>query len=131
MSWEIGYDSNWNRDVGYGVPSVCDHPECNEEIHRGLSYICGEDPMGRDYGCGLYFCSEHLFLIYIEEDEKIVQVCQLCWNMHKTTGEYNPFEPKPDPPEWVRHKLSHKSWAKWRVENPEETLLLRGKLEKR
>ena len=38
MSWAVGYDSKWQRDIGYGVPSICDHPKCNKEIHRGLSY---------------------------------------------------------------------------------------------
>lgn len=23
MGWSIGFDSNWNRDVGYGVPATC------------------------------------------------------------------------------------------------------------
>ena len=27
MSWAVGYDENWKRDVGYGVPSYCDHPD--------------------------------------------------------------------------------------------------------
>ena len=29
MSWAVGYDSKWQRDIGYGVPSICDHPKCN------------------------------------------------------------------------------------------------------
>ena len=36
MSWSIGYDDNWDRDIGYGVPAYCDHPGCNEEIDRGF-----------------------------------------------------------------------------------------------
>src|SRR4051812_7048849 len=27
MGWSIGYDSNWQRDIGYGVPAFCDHPQ--------------------------------------------------------------------------------------------------------
>ena len=31
MGWSIGYDNNWNRDIGYGVPAFCDHPKCDKE----------------------------------------------------------------------------------------------------
>ena len=60
MGWSIGYDTNWGRDIGYGVPATCDHPECNEKIDRGLSFICGAEPYGGKKGCGLYFCHAHL-----------------------------------------------------------------------
>lgn len=53
MSWAIGYDENWKRDVGYGVPAICDHPGCNEKIDRGLAFVCGGEPMGGEKGCGL------------------------------------------------------------------------------
>lgn len=55
MGWSIGFDSNWGQDIGYGVPSTCDHPDCDAEINRGLSYVCGGEPYGGDEGCGLYF----------------------------------------------------------------------------
>jgi hypothetical protein len=45
MGWSIGYDENWKRDIGYGVPAVCDHPKCNKIINRGLSYVCGGEPI--------------------------------------------------------------------------------------
>jgi len=52
MGWSIGFDSRWNRDIGYGVPAYCDHPKCNEEIDRGLAYVCcGEQPYGGEHGC--------------------------------------------------------------------------------
>jgi hypothetical protein len=55
MSWALGFDGNWNRDIGYGVPSYCDHPKCSAKIDRGLAYVCcGQEPYGGD-GCGLYF----------------------------------------------------------------------------
>ncbi|HEV7521417.1 MAG TPA: hypothetical protein VGP89_09990, partial [Candidatus Angelobacter sp.] len=60
MGWSLGFDSNWQRDIGYGVPAYCDHPKCNKKIDRGLSYVCGGEPYGGELGCGLYFCSEHL-----------------------------------------------------------------------
>jgi hypothetical protein len=46
MSWAIGYDGRWKRDIGYGVPAYCDHPGCNEEIDRGLAHVCGGEPYG-------------------------------------------------------------------------------------
>jgi len=26
MGWSIGFDETWQRDIGYVVQSVCDHP---------------------------------------------------------------------------------------------------------
>lgn len=57
MGWSIGYDEHWQRDVGYGVPSVCDFPGCARSIDRGLSYICGGEVYGGEHGCGLFFCN--------------------------------------------------------------------------
>lgn len=58
MGWSLGYDDNWKRDIGYGVPSTCDHPSCNEEINRGLAHVCGGQPPGGEFGCGLFFCAK-------------------------------------------------------------------------
>ncbi|MBR7792350.1 hypothetical protein KDM87_07030 [Undibacterium sp. FT147W] len=110
MSWSIGYDRHWNRDIGYGVPAICDHPECNEKIDRGLSYVCmSEEPHGGD-GCGLYFCWKHLTTCG----------CERC-----AAGD-PPFQPKPDSSEWVEWKLTDESWAQWRAENPDEVAKLKG-----
>lgn len=109
MGWSIGYDSNWDRDIGYGVPCTCDHPDCNEKIHRGLAYVCGGEPYGGDDGCGLYFCAKHL---HLGVDGKERQVCERC------AEDKEPFDPKPDVREWVRHKLRDPSWQQWRDENP-------------
>ncbi|MDQ0035467.1 hypothetical protein J2W30_003235 [Variovorax boronicumulans] len=104
MSWSIGYDNNWKRDIGYGVPSICDHPGCTAEIHRGLSYVCGGEPYGGDDGCGLYFCTEH----------GGGSLCMRC-----TGAGMAPFEKTLDTPEWINWKLTDESWADWRKENPE------------
>ena len=111
MSWSVGYDTKWKRDIGYGVPAICDHPECDNEIHRGLSYVCGGEPFGGDHGCGVYFCQEHLTYHEIEDDR--VQCCERC-----AAGE-NWFNAKPDTPEWIRWKLTDESWQEWRDESPE------------
>lgn len=105
MSWSIGYDENWKRDIGYGVPAYCDHPSCNEEINRGLSYVCGGDPYGGDTGCGLYFCGDHRL------------PGSLCANCSELLP---PFDAKPDHQRWVDWKLNDESWEEWRQENPQK-----------
>lgn len=119
MGWSIGFDSNWNRDIGYGVPAKCDHPECSKSIHRGLAHVCGGEPYGGDEGCGLYFCAEHLLL---GVDGKNRQVCQACADGKEA------FDPKPDVKRWLRHKLRDPSWQEWRDENPAEVADLRTKI---
>ena len=106
MGYAVGFSPKWNRDIGYGVPAVCEQPECNAEIDRGFGYLCGEAPYG-SHGCGLYFCGEHLHL-------GLVPQCERC-----IAGQ-PPFDPKPDTEEWVNWKLTDPSWEQWRRENPEE-----------
>src|SRR6185503_6645031 len=103
MGWSIGFDSRWNRDIGYGVPATCDHPKCNEEIDRGLSYVCGGDPKGGDRGCGLYFCPLHLI-----HSIRLPQLCERCKRRRL------PFKAKPDHPTWINWKLTDESWQEWR-----------------
>lgn len=118
MSWAVGFDARWKRDIGYGVPAVCDHPECAKEISRGLSYVCCDgQPYGGERGCGLYFCYVHC-----------------TWDSHqceRCEAGAEPFEAKPDVPQWVEWKLTDDSWAEWRAENPsrlEELAKRQGKL---
>jgi hypothetical protein len=106
MGWAVGYDSNWDRDIGYDVPAWCDSPGCSEVIDRGLAYVCGGDVRGGDNGCGLYFCYNHLW--YTPDG---VQVCERCLEHN------DPYLPKPDHPEWVHHKATDPSWQQWRNEN--------------
>ena len=112
MGWSIGYDVRWKRDIGYGVPASCDHPDCTNEIDRGISYICGGEPFGGDRGCGLYFCSEHL-----KWHTRLPQLCERCYPRIK-----KPFTPKADSIEWLEHKLQDYSWKQWRIEHPEEVM---------
>jgi hypothetical protein len=102
MGWAVGYDERWKRDIGYGVPSICDHPKCGKRIDRGLSYVCGGDLYGGDNGCGLYFCEKHLFFTEIGN----AQVCERCCDGKK------PFKPTLDLPLWTNFKLIDPSWAK-------------------
>lgn len=93
MGWSVGYDTKWNRDIGYGVPAFCDEPGCDTRIDRGLAYVCCDgEPYGGDDGCGLYFCGKHL----------------------KVTCDHEGYKPKPDHPEWIHHKMTDESWAEWR-----------------
>jgi|SRR5581483_1120303 len=104
MSWSIGFDEHWQRDIGYGVPAFCDHPKCSKRIDRGLSYVCGGEPYGGEVGCGLYFCEEHLQGWRGEH-----RVCARC------AAYKRPYKhPKPDHPDWIKHKMTDESWAEWR-----------------
>ena len=107
MGWSVGYDPTWHRDIGYGVPAVCDQPTCDAEIDRGLAYVCGGQPYGGEHGCGLYFCADHGG----GQDECTHCSCE--------------YEAKPDTQEWIRHKLTDASWTEWRDENPAEVAALR------
>lgn len=113
MGWSLGFDHRWNRDVGYGVPAYCDFPGCGKKIHRGLSYVCGTEPMGGDYGCGLYFCTDHLRDRQPRGETRSYQFCPRCIAYRK------PYRATPDHPEWVDWKLTDDSWEEWRKQNPD------------
>lgn len=100
MGWQVGWDADWRRWVGYGVPAVCDHPACVEQIDRGLAYRCGDLDSGE--GCGLFFCSAH----------KPGRCCERCM------ADEDPFDPAPDTAEWVEHMLTDPSWDEWRARTP-------------
>ena len=106
MGWSIGWDDTWQRDIGYGVPAVCDHPGCSTRIDRGLSYVCGSEPYGGERGCGLFFCSKH------QVGPK--QLCERCYPRRR-----KPFTPKPDVYTWVHFKHTDPSWQEWRKEQEE------------
>jgi hypothetical protein len=103
MGWAIGYDSNWKRDIGYGVPALCDHPRCDRRIDRGLAYVCGSEAFGGEKGCGLFFCDKHRYGLF--------QRCKRC-------STYKPpyKNIKPDVQEWINHKMTDPSWEGWRKE---------------
>lgn len=115
MGWSIGYDEHWKRDIGYGVPAYCDHPDCKKEIDRGLSYVCGGEPEGGEYGCGLFICSGHT-----HANDNCYQLCRHCADRRRKK-----LAPSPDHPLWINHKLTDESWQQWRDENPAEVEKLR------
>jgi hypothetical protein len=110
MGWAVGYDDTWQRDIGYGVPAKCDHPQCDKNIDRGLAYVCcGQRPRGGEEGCGLYFCGEH----FVHKNGEVAK-CARC------NRDSPPFDPKPDVAEWIKHKMTDETWQQWRDENPGE-----------
>lgn len=121
MGWAIGFDERWSRDIGYGVPAVCDHPGCNENIDRGLAYVCGSDAYGGEHGCGLFFCEKHLFHRNPRGAERGVNNCKRCATYRP------PYKPKPDAQEWIDFKMTDPSWAEWREEQAKATTTQRGK----
>lgn len=62
MGWAYGV-LNDKREVGYSVSGLCEEANCEAEINRGLSYLCGS-MHGQDdgEGCGHYFCDAHLLI---------------------------------------------------------------------
>lgn len=102
MSGAIGYDEQWKRDIGYGVPAYCDEPGCSEKIDRGLSYVCGNEPYGGEHGCGLFFCWNHLYGHHA--------ICGRC------LVDMPSYEAKPDHPDWLHHKATDPSWEEWRTQ---------------
>lgn len=110
MGWSIGEHNG--RDIGYGVPAVCDHPKCGVEIDRGLAHVCGGFPFD-DVGCGLYFCGAHLRIsskFGTNGERYLATYCTRCRNRKP------PFTPKPDTAEWIHHKATDPSWEAWRQE---------------
>lgn len=121
MGWAVGFDSRWNRDIGYGVPAACDRPGCATPIDRGLEYVCGSYPRGGERGCGLYFCPEHLSARR-KDGDGCVHICGRCDKNRP------PYEPTPDVREWIEWKLADDSWQPWRDENPEAVTAMRAAL---
>lgn len=137
MSWDLGLNKE-DRDIGYGVPAVCDHPDCNAVIDRGLPHACGDMHDGGEEGCGLYFCRDHLHYGLFgsarmtedqeeeeEENRDCSNLCERCY-----AGESQSFKPKPDVLEWVRWKLEDPSWSEWRRENPIAVNLMKMRVSK-
>lgn len=100
------------RFCGYGVPSYCEQPGCNEEIDRGMAFCCGGEP-DAEHGCGLYFCTKHLHY-HDFKDGECAEVCKRC-HTYKS-----PYKKKPEHPRWVKHLLTDESWEEWRKENPDK-----------
>lgn len=119
MGWAVGFDSRWNRDIGYGVPATCDYPGCGTAIDRGLGHVCGGEPYGGEKGCGLFFCASHLLVV------GVCQISQRCDRCARGSRSTEPYEATPDTAEWLHWKLTDQSWADWRDLNAAEVMRIR------
>lgn len=132
MSWVIGFSENQNRDVGYGILAICDHPECTAEIDRGLAYICCED-INHNACCGAFYCAEHREnYVYGDEiddmeDEELEalnidvesqEVFDAVENGDIVRCRHEPIQPNKENAAWLEHVLKDESWSQWREENP-------------
>ena len=99
MGWSRGGPVTYKgqeREVGYSVQAVCDHPGCKHKIDRGLAYACGgEHGESGGVSCNGYFCEGHKGNRVPAEGEdaladpydypkvKSVYVCNECFKHHK------------------------------------------------
>lgn len=74
MGWGTGTNAQ-GRDVGYMVDAVCDADGCDKQINRGLAYVCGGMHDGGEYGCGNYFCDQHLLFSNCPDSAMLCQAC--------------------------------------------------------
>jgi hypothetical protein len=73
MGWSYGEVNG--KPVGYSVPDVCNHPECDVAIDRGLSYACGDMP-GSGQGCDGFFCSKHMEWTGLDAPRQLCMACK-------------------------------------------------------
>jgi hypothetical protein len=111
MGWSVGWSSKQQRFIGYGVPCICEHPDCNEVIDRGLAHCCGDMHDEEEHGCGRYLCSKHLGMT-LHTDDHVNRCCTACQEGRE------PYAMKGEHPEWLLWVLTDESWQKWREENP-------------
>ncbi|MBW3663557.1 MAG: hypothetical protein KY469_10695 [Actinobacteria bacterium] len=69
------YIDQRGQEAGYGVDAVCEHPDCDAVIDRGLAYRCGG---AEDAGCHGFFCAGHLVYRMVGDHIKGPQLCPLC-----------------------------------------------------
>jgi len=121
--YRIHKDIGNYRFAGYGVPAICEHPNCNEEIDRGMAFACGGEP-NSERGCDRYFCSKHLIFhtFNLNGERKCLQVCERCDKYKK------PFPYKEEHKDWVEHVLKDESWEDWRKEEKNEKVIEYSKL---
>jgi thermostable 8-oxoguanine DNA glycosylase len=76
MSWAHSQLDD-GREIGYGVPDVCNAEGCTKKIDRGLAYVCGGMHEGGDWGCGKYICDDHANAGLVPGGE-VVRLCDAC-----------------------------------------------------
>lgn len=87
MSWShCGKDSQ-DRYIGYAYAAKCDHPGCDKDIDRGLSYACGGMHGQDEVSCDKYFCEEHLAYT-LDSDDHMHNICEECANLLKDSEDW-------------------------------------------
>lgn len=103
MSWSHCGNDSQGRPIGYAHPATCDHPGCNAQIDRGLSYACGGMHGNSEIGCEKYFCGDHLEYT-VDDNEDFSTVCEECMVALTTSGDWAlHFE------DWVIRRIEVKS----------------------
>ncbi|MFE3326878.1 hypothetical protein [Streptomyces sp. NPDC059176] len=69
------YRNGEKIEAGYAVEAVCEEEGCDEKIDRGLARLCGSTPGGDEYGCGGYYCGQHLNIGLTEETGSLCDRC--------------------------------------------------------
>lgn len=59
-SYEVTRKDGTTILAGYLQEGPCEEQICTATVSRGLDALCGETPGGGEYGCGGYFCPDHI-----------------------------------------------------------------------
>ena len=131
------------RISGYGVPAYCDHPNCMNEIDRGMAYACCGG-IHRSESCGGFYCSEHEAPIIsedelegLDDEEKqdvlesyglseapLFDECGIAYICN-----HPPIEFK-EHPHWIKHISNDSTWSTFRENDAEKFNALKA-LEKK
>lgn len=87
MSWSHCGKDSAGRPIGYAHAEKCDHPGCNTDIDRGLSFACGGMHGNTEIGCDKYFCETHLEFT-VANDGEYIRVCEGCMVTLTTSGDW-------------------------------------------
>lgn len=145
MSWAIGFNKEQDRDVGYSVIAICDHPGCTAEITRGIGYVCCEN-INHRVSCGAFLCEEHrenyvygdevedldpedLEALNIDVDDPEVQ--EAIEDGEIVACKHEHIEDKKEHAGWLDHCLTDATWETWRQENPKKVQEYKAALNKR
>lgn len=85
MSWAFGQNSQ-GKTIGYSVRAVCEHPGCEKQIDRGLSFACGGEHEDDYFCCDGYFCGEHLRSVERADNGESIGVCESCMMIGEKCG---------------------------------------------
>ena len=85
MSCSFSQNSQ-GKTIGYSVRAVCEHPGCEKQIDRGMSYACGGEHEDDYFCCDGYFCPEHLHVVELVDSRDVLAVCENCRRIGEKVG---------------------------------------------